>query len=85
MIQYTKYKKCYSSNIIFTEEVPYKIFILEITPIMFTTTVHNTISNESEFIERSTTLAKAKECGKKYLEKIGIVDEARFRKSFLVE
>ena len=85
MIQYTKYKKCYTSNIIFTEEVPYKIFILELTPNMFTTTVHNTVSNESEFIQKTTTLVKAKDCGRKYLETIGIVDEKRFRKTFLVE
>lgn len=83
MIKYTKYKKCYSSNLIFTEEVPFKIHILEINSTKYQLFVYNTVSKDSEYISTYKTLQEAKNEGKKYLKRIGIVNETNIRKTFL--
>lgn len=83
MIRYTKYKQCYSSNIIFTEEVPFKIHILEINSTKYQLFIYNTVSKDSEYISTYKTLQEAKKEGKKYLKQIGIVSETNIRKTFL--
>ena len=82
MIKYTKYKKCYSSNLIFTEEVPFKIHILEINSTKYQLFVYNTVSHDIS-VATYKTLQEAKNEGKKYLKRIGIVNETNIRKTFL--